>query len=1346
MASTKQGPALKSAWLQDFAQLRTATGRYSVDRPEPWIDWIFGTQERTFTSSAVIRGPLTGSSTASAVLRATQPRSWFVKSLGSAAPVTTATATATLANGASVGNTVIVGVNVARTASGQASVSDSKGNTWVSSGVTWENGIIAVFSSVITVALSAGDTIAVSGITAGAERGLWASEYKGPVQPYVSASAAGGSGSGYALGNTGDLTIALARTDVSEATANPVFSDIGNSSIQYYSRLATVSGSTYASVFGYNNSSGPEAQARASGAGWGGANDYTMVVVFRPAVALFTADAFVKTFRTASFTASAVVKRSYGSGLLLVDTSSATSDTVTIPAHSNGDIAIAIASVAGNTIPSLAPGWTLMSSHSSDPGVISAWKNLDGVEASAQFLNATLVGIVIYRGASRTTSNAFNSGSTNTTVVYSGVSPTDAPYRQQVLLAVKGSTDSALETPPSGYSNRLDRVSATTEIAIHDSGNLGFTSTAGSLNVGGSTSVYHTHGIELSTGFNAYAVLRKTVSGSFTANSTIVRAQSGSLTASSVVRAAQTGSLTSDATIKRTASSALTADAVMQRTTTSSVAAAAVVTGTTTATFPSDAVLAWSAASSLTGDAIFGRTVVATLSADAVINVSQQTISGSVSADALLSATRSGSLVADAIRKTTRGGSLYSNANSSGNIYIGQVTTETAIPGCAAYFGSTGGSPVTVTWDFWFSHNQNGTFKHEVIHLRRDGPTGTILATSDPQGGGGDNGDTTSGHQFHSVGSFVDSSPTTGVYVLSIVSVAGQAGIYSDTRAFSASYGSASNLTFAASATAKVTQYSASSAASIIRSTRNGSLTSDAIRLRTMVFTGEIASPGIFDPGIFDPGIFDVGSRGSFDPEAFDPAAFDHGGIGTADGPGISLDAFIASSETTRSGSFAASAIVSMAVTSSLSGDAVVRREIASGRTVDAIIRRTSQPSLTTDAIVRRSQTGSSLTANAYVSLRQTGSFTASADIRAVRTPTFTASAFLLAPNFGALIASAVVRGSRTGSVAADAIIRKAVAGTFSANATVASLTTQAGSLIGSAVLRGAMSGTFTASSLLRVARSGSLAAAAAIRTSPISALPASAVIKRSASGSTPASAVVKAVTAGSMSASSVVRRVGASSLASSAVVRRSATGSLTADAMFLRQSSGQVAANATVLATRADGIVASALVVVPRFATLTADAVLQRRQAGAIGADALIAKTVIAATTADAAVRATRTDGFSGAAVLRSLRQASFAAESLLLITVPGAFASDARIIRVTTASFTSDAALLIRQAGSIAAGAVLDIVRTAPLTAEPTAEHLWAEPAAAHLLAEPSTEHLWAASGWSQSRDRFTGDAVIV
>jgi hypothetical protein len=120
--------------------------------------------------------------------------------------------------------------------------------------------------------------------------------------------------------------------------------------------------------------------------------------------------------------------------------------------------------------------------------------------------------------------------------------------------------------------------------------------------------------------------------------------------------------------------------------------------------------------------------------------------------------------------------------NESGNVLIvAGGATETIIPNCVLTQSPDGA--LDVDWNIWYSHDQGWTYKHELIHLRRDDVNGEILATTNAQTGG-DGGDTANGHQFFAAGSFRDTSPTTGTYVLTIVSDAGNAALYSDYRYF----------------------------------------------------------------------------------------------------------------------------------------------------------------------------------------------------------------------------------------------------------------------------------------------------------------------------------------------------------------------------------------------------------------------------------------------------------------------------------------------------------------------------------------------------------------------------------
>jgi hypothetical protein len=101
---------------------------------------------------------------------------------------------------------------------------------------------------------------------------------------------------------------------------------------------------------------------------------------------------------------------------------------------------------------------------------------------------------------------------------------------------------------------------------------------------------------------------------------------------------------------------------------------------------------------------------------------------------------------------------------------------EAAIPGCTLVIST--GSPITITWDVWTSVSAYGYYKYVTINLRRGSVTGALLATSDQLM----TADSTNGHNVQFSGSFVDNSPTDGVYVLTSQSRTAAAVVYSDTH------------------------------------------------------------------------------------------------------------------------------------------------------------------------------------------------------------------------------------------------------------------------------------------------------------------------------------------------------------------------------------------------------------------------------------------------------------------------------------------------------------------------------------------------------------------------------------
>lgn len=126
---------------------------------------------------------------------------------------------------------------------------------------------------------------------------------------------------------------------------------------------------------------------------------------------------------------------------------------------------------------------------------------------------------------------------------------------------------------------------------------------------------------------------------------------------------------------------------------------------------------------------------------------------------------------------------ICNTTSPTGNVLVVTGTTETILPGCDIQ-GTPTGSSVTINYDIWISHNQPGTYKQETIYLKRNDTSGAILDSFSTPPSGGDGGDNSGGHQWHWSGSFVDSSPTTGHYIISVKAVQGSPNIYSDTRTF----------------------------------------------------------------------------------------------------------------------------------------------------------------------------------------------------------------------------------------------------------------------------------------------------------------------------------------------------------------------------------------------------------------------------------------------------------------------------------------------------------------------------------------------------------------------------------
>jgi hypothetical protein len=162
----------------------------------------------------------------------------------------------------------------------------------------------------------------------------------------------------------------------------------------------------------------------------------------------------------------------------------------------------------------------------------------------------------------------------------------------------------------------------------------------------------------------ANAVVKKTASSSLAANA-IVRKNSGTLTftAASVSKRTQSGSLTAAATIKGTRSGSLLANArlagiftidaeVAQPAVEGSFSAASIIKRTQTGSLSVASVAKRTQSGSLTAAAVIKRTQSSTLTAAAAM---KRTMSSSLPANAVVRASRSGSITADAVIKRTSG-------------------------------------------------------------------------------------------------------------------------------------------------------------------------------------------------------------------------------------------------------------------------------------------------------------------------------------------------------------------------------------------------------------------------------------------------------------------------------------------------------------------------------------------------------------------------------------------------------------------------------------------------------------------------------------------------------------------
>lgn len=187
-----------------------------------------------------------------------------------------------------------------------------------------------------------------------------------------------------------------------------------------------------------------------------------------------------------------------------IASASAGAVTVTIPAHQVGDLLVIFAYRDGNnTSPSLPAGWTNIGTANGGTNNSSrlAYRIATVTNTSSgTWGNATGLVVHVYRGQNTVTpiGGDGNVGGNNTTVIYPTLTMTQTDGTSWVAgFAGHRSINTALETSPTGMTNRTINVNATNEVVGHDT-NSGVSSWANTnVNVGGTSSGWRARTLEI---------------------------------------------------------------------------------------------------------------------------------------------------------------------------------------------------------------------------------------------------------------------------------------------------------------------------------------------------------------------------------------------------------------------------------------------------------------------------------------------------------------------------------------------------------------------------------------------------------------------------------------------------------------------------------------------------------------------------------------------------------------------------------------------------------------------------------------------------------------------------------
>jgi len=188
--------------------------------------------------------------------------------------------------------------------------------------------------------------------------------------------------------------------------------------------------------------------------------------------------------------------------LIPVGYGSVEASSITIPAgHQVGDLIVIFAYRDGSaTPPTLPAGWTSGASHGANTNsCVLGWKiAASSAEVSGTWTNATDMVVHVYRGVHATTPlGTPQSGSgTGTTVTYSAVT---LKSKNSWLAAFAGhrSTNTTLEAPPAGMTNRTNTAGATAEVSGHDTGGQASSWPSTNVSVGGTSSGWESMTVEI---------------------------------------------------------------------------------------------------------------------------------------------------------------------------------------------------------------------------------------------------------------------------------------------------------------------------------------------------------------------------------------------------------------------------------------------------------------------------------------------------------------------------------------------------------------------------------------------------------------------------------------------------------------------------------------------------------------------------------------------------------------------------------------------------------------------------------------------------------------------------------